>query len=468
MKIQTKIAIQFSLIVASLLTVFSFVIYQLFAEFREQEYYDRLKSKAITTAHLLIKVDEIDRDLLKIIDKNTLSALVDEKVLVFDQKNKLFYSSLDDHVIHFSKDLLDRVRAEKYIETQSDDNEVVGLLYELNGEKYVILASAYDKFGRSKMDNLRNILIVGLLFGIGITVLLGIFFAGNALGPVNQFITQISAISANNLRERLDERNDKDEIGRLASAFNKMLFRLEQSFELQKSFVSHASHELRTPLAALKSEVEISLDEKMSVAQHRGILRNISKDIDRLITLSNSLLQIVKPLKTSLNNAVEVRLDDLVFQAQAELMIGKPECHIVVEYAQEPENEQKITVFGEEVLLKTLFMNLLDNACKYSADHYALVMIDFTEIHAIISIQDKGIGIPPDDILSIFDAFYRSKNALAIAGFGVGLSICRKIVELHKGRIHVTSKLQEGSTFVVELPNIFTNKSTGNNPKRPT
>lgn len=461
MKIQTKIAIQFSLIVASLLTMFSFVIYQLFAEFREQEYYDRLKSKAITTAQLLIKVDEIDRDLLKIIDKNTLSALVDEKVLVFDRQNKLFYSSLDDHVIHFSEELLDRVRTQKYIETQSDDNEVVGLLYELNGEKYVILASAYDKFGRSKMNNLRNILIVGLLFGIGVTVVLGIFFAGNALGPVNHFITQISAITANNLRERLDERNNKDEIGRLASAFNKMLFRLEQSFELQKSFVSHASHELRTPLAALKSEVEISLDENLSVAQHRGILRNISKDIERLIALSNSLLQIVKPLKTSLNNVVEIRLDDLIFQTQDELLIGKPDCHIIVEYAQEPENEQKITVLGEEVLLKTLFMNLLDNACKYSADHSALVMIDFTETHAIISIQDKGIGIPPDDIVSIFDPFYRSKNALAIAGFGVGLSICRKIVELHKGRIHVTSKLQEGSTFVVELPNVFADKSTG-------
>ncbi len=455
MKIQTKIAIQFSLIVASLLTVFSFVVYQIFAEFREQEYYDRLKSKAMTTAQLLIKVDEIDRDMLKIIDKNTLSALVDEKVLVFDQKNRLFYSSLDDHVIHFSQDLLDRVRAQKYVETQSTDNEVVGLLYELNGEKYVILASAYDKFGRSKMNNLRSTLIVGLIFGIGVTVLLGIFFAGNALRPVNQFITQISAITANNLRERLDERNNKDEIGRLATAFNKMLFRLEQSFELQKSFVSHASHELRTPLAALKSEVEISLEEKLSIAQHRGILHNIGKDIDRLIALSNSLLQIVKPLKTSLNNTVEIRLDDLIFQTQDELLIGKPDYHIVVEYAQEPENEQKITVFGEEVLLKTLFMNLLDNACKYSADHYALVMIDFADTHAIISIQDKGIGIPPDDILSIFDPFYRSKNALSIAGFGVGLSICRKIVELHKGKIHVHSKPQEGSTFVVELPNAF-------------
>lgn len=454
MKIQTKIAIQFSLIVGSLLAVFSFVIYQLFAEFREQEYYDRLKSKAITTAQLLIKVDEIDRDLLKIIDKNTLTALADEKVLVFDQHNKLFYSSLDDHMIHYDKDLLKRVRKEKYIETNAGDNELVGLLYELNGYHYVILASAYDKFGRSKMANLRDILYTGLIVGIMVTVLLGVFFAGNALGPVNQFISQISTITAHNLRERLNERSEKDEIGQLAAAFNKMMYRLEQSFELQRSFVSHASHELRTPLAALKSEVEISLDEKLNVTQHRSVLQNIQKDIDRLIALSNSLLQIVRPLKSFINRTSEVRIDDVVFHAQDELLSSKPDCRISVEYAKEPENEKHITVLGDEPLLKTVFTNLIDNACKYSSNHQAFVLIDFNDTHTFVSIRDEGIGIPTEDLTAIFEPFYRSQNALAISGFGVGLSVCKKIAELHTGKIHVKSQQKQGSTFTVELPHI--------------
>ncbi len=454
MKIQTKISILFSLIVGSLLAIFSFIVYQIFAEFREQEYYDRLKSKAITTAQLLIKVDEIDRNLLKIIDKNTLTALIDEKVLVFDQNNRLFYSSLDDHVIHYGNDLLERVRREKYVETSSGDNEVVGLIYELNQQKYIILASAYDKFGRSKMENLRKTLFVGLVFGIVGTILLGIFFAGKALGPVNQFIVQISAISANNLTERLDERNGKDEIGLLATAFNKMMYRLEESFELQKSFVSHASHELRTPLAALKSEVEISLEEKLTLAQHKGILRNISKDINRLINLTNSLLQIVKPFKTTLSNAQKVRIDDVIFQAQDDLLLSRPEYKILVEYAQDPEDENNITVLGEENLLKTVFTNLIDNACKYSSPPQALVVIDFKNDTTVVGIQDEGIGIPNEDISSIFEPFYRSKNALSISGFGVGLSVCKKIVEMHRGKIHLTSTPHQGSIFTVVLPNV--------------
>ncbi|MFN8355389.1 MAG: HAMP domain-containing sensor histidine kinase [Spirosomataceae bacterium] len=453
MKIQTKIAIQFSLIVGSLLALFSFVIYQQFADFRQQEYYTRLKNKALTTAQLLIRVKEVDRNLLKIIDKNTLTALVDEKVLVFDQQNRLFYSSLDDHVIRYDLNLLNRIRTEKYVETNDGENEIVGLIYELDRQDYVILASAFDRFGKSKLQNLENTLIIGLLVGIFLTVLLGVFFAGAALHPVNQFIAKVSTITANNLRERIDERNGKDEIGQLAKAFNKMLVRLEQAFELQKTFVSHASHELRTPLAALKSEVEISLEEHLSVTQHKGILRAISKDIDRLIMLTNSLLQIVRPLKSSTSNFKEVRIDDVVFQAQNELLSGKPEYRIKVEYAQEPENERRITVIGDEALLKTVFTNLMDNACKYSATHACQVNIDFTESHTVVSIQDQGIGIPPEDISSVFEPFYRSKNALNISGFGVGLSVCKKIVDLHAGKITVKSVLQQGSTFVVTLPN---------------
>ena len=457
MKIQTKIAIQFSFIVASLLSLFSLLIYQQSATYREEEFLERLKNKALTTAHFFIKVDEIDRALLRIIDKNTLTALNDEKILIFSAKDELLYSNIDDHVLNYDAVLLDKVRAAQYLEIPDGQNEMLGLVYNLKQQNYVVLASAYDKFGKSKLNNLRDTLIVCLIGGIVITVLMGIFFAGNALKPVNIFINKISTITANNLRQRIEGHDINNEIGLLASAFNKMLSRLEQSFELQKSFVSHASHELRTPLAALKSEVEISLEENLSIEQHKGILKNIRQDINRLINLSNGLLQIVRPFKSAMINFTEVRIDDIIFQAQDELSLSKPEYRITVEYAQEPENEYSIIVFGNEALLKTTFINLIDNACKYSPMQQALVVIDFTKTHTLVSIKDEGIGIPAEDIPNIFEPFYRSKNALNISGFGIGLSVCNKIIELHKGKISVYSELNEGTKVVVQLPNADSN-----------
>lgn len=457
MKIQTKIAIQFSIIVASLLSLFSWIIYQQSATYRKEEFIERLKNKALTTASFFIKVDEIDKALLKIIDKNTLTALHDEKVLIFSDKNELLYSNIDEIVINYDAALLDRVRKAKYLELSNGENEALGLVYNLGQEHYVVLASAFDKFGKSKLKNLRETLIVGLVAGILVTILLGIFFAGGALKPVNLFINKISTITANNLRQRIEGYDIKNEIGLLAAAFNKMLSRLEQSFELQKSFVSHASHELRTPLAALKSEVEISLEENLSIEQHKGILQNIRKDIDRLINLSNDLLQIVRPFKSPLINFGEVRIDDIIFQAQDELGLSKPEYRIIVEYAQEPENEYSIIVFGNEALLKTTFINLIDNACKYSSMQQAIVIIDFSKTHTIVTIKDEGIGIPKEDLETIFEPFYRSKNALNISGFGIGLSVCSKIVELHKGKISIQSALKEGTKVTVQLPNADSN-----------
>lgn len=456
MKIQAKIAIQFSIIVASLLSLFSWIIYQQSASYREEEFMERLKNKALTTGSFFIKVDEIDKALLKIIDKNTLTALHDEKILIFSDKNELLYSNIDDIVIDYDAALLNRVRQAKYIEFPSGENESLGLVYNLGQEHYVILASAFDKFGKSKLKNLRETLVVGLIIGILITILLGIFFAGNALKPVNVFINKLSTITANNLRQRI-EHNSKDEIGLLAAAFNNMLSRLEQSFELQRSFVSHASHELRTPLAALKSEVEISLEENLSIEQHKDILQNIRQDINRLINLSNDLLQIVRPFKSPLINFGEVRVDDIIFQAQDELGLGKPEYRITVKYAQEPENEYSIIVFGNEALLKTTFINLIDNACKYSPMQQAEVVIDFNKTHTVVTIKDEGIGIPKEDLETIFKPFYRSKNALNISGFGIGLSVCNKIVELHKGKIDIKSELNTGTKVIVQLPNAANN-----------
>ncbi|QKZ14378.1 sensor histidine kinase [Spirosoma sp. KUDC1026] len=455
MTIRNRIALQFSIIVASILVVFSLLIYFVSSTYRREEFYERLKSKARTTVRFLVEVKEVDRNLLKIIDRNTLTALLDEKVLVFNNRNQLIYSSVDDQVIHFNPSLLNEVRQLKEVETFSGNNELVGLLYQQRGVDLVVLASANDAFGKSKLNNLRITLGWGLLGGISLTIGLGIFFAGQSLRPISQLNQEISTITDQNLQKRLDEGNRQDEIAKLAINFNHVLQRLQFAFEQQRSFVSHASHELRTPLAALKSEIQLGLRRPLTVPEHEEVLINLSSDTDRLINLTNSLLFLARTLE-SINQVPfkPVRVDDLVFVAKDELLSAKPTYQISIDFDNIPDSDTETVVTGSEELLKQVLINLFDNACKYSDNQTAQVRISTDNNACRVSVNDQGIGISDDDQQRIFEPFYRASNARDRYGFGIGLSVSARIINLHHGRLTVDSQLNEGSTFTITLPHV--------------
>ncbi|TLU99205.1 sensor histidine kinase [Dyadobacter luticola] len=455
MTIRNRIALQFTLLVAAVLLLFSITIYSVSEHYRQEEFYDRLKSRARTTCRLLVKVKGIDKDLLKAIDQNTLSEMLDEKVLIFDSKNELIYSSVDDKLLTYKKSLLKEVRQQEYMEFHQGENEVIGLLYDEGAEPLVVLASAYDTFGHSKLDNLRSTLIWGLAAGIGVTVVLGIYFAGNALRPISRINEQVSLITAQNLSQKLDEGNRKDEIAQLAINFNTVLYRLNKAFEQQKSFVSHASHELRTPLAALKSEIQLGQRFTKNNPDLEEVFSNLFSDTERLISITNNLLFLARSYENMGKMKMSpIHIEDLAFLAKEELLSSHPDYNVTIDYETIPENAEETVIQGNEELLKRVFSNLLDNACKYSPDHHAQIMISSNEKSCVVKVKDKGIGISEEDIPHIFNPFFRSSNASELPGFGIGLSICQRIIELHHGMISVTSEVGKGSEFLVELSHI--------------
>lgn len=455
MKIKDRIAFQFTLLVAALLLLFSVAVYTVSSRFRQEEFFDRLKSKARTTCRLLVKVNGIDKDLLKVIDQNTLTEMLDEKVLIFDSKGELIYSSVDDKLITYHANLLKEVRQKKDIEFVQDDSEVIGLLYTEGTEPLVVLASAYDKFGRSKQSNLIKTLAWGLLVGIGITIVLGIYFAGNSLRPISRINEQVSLITAQNLSQKLDEGNRKDEIAQLAINFNTVLYRLNLAFEQQKSFVSHASHELRTPLAALKSEIQLGQRFTKNNPDLEEVFTNLFSDTERLISITNNLLFLARSYENmGRMKMYPVRIEDVVFMAKEELLTSFPNYTVNIDYVNIPESENETVIEGNEELLKRVFLNLTDNACKYSKDHTVQVLISTDEQCCTVKVIDHGVGIDQNDLTQIFNPFFRSSLTSELPGFGIGLSICQRIVELHHGAISVTSELGKGSEFQVRLNHI--------------
>ncbi|MBI1226002.1 MAG: HAMP domain-containing protein [Bacteroidetes bacterium] len=454
MNILAKLTLRFSAIVASILTLFSVAVFVFSARFRSGEFYDRLESRATTTARLLVTVQEVDKALLRIIDQNSIPALPEEQVLIFDKNNEIDYSSVESPTITYEPDFIEKVRREGKIFFRTGDIEQVGLRYrEVEGE-YVVIASAYDRFGRRKLKNLRTILLIGWLVGIGITVPAGWIFAQQGLAPLAKMNDQVASINAGNLDRRLDEGNRTDEIARLAMNFNLMLKRLETAFEMQQSFVANASHELRTPLAVMRSQLQVTLSKDRTAEEYRATLQSLLDDTDAFARLTTGLLHLAQ---SNMDNQrfrfTPCRVDETLFTAQEELAKLHPEYHFQMDYDALPDDEEALTVQGNEQLLSIAFLNFMDNACKFSPDHTVHISLISTQGRLEIRFRDNGIGIPLDEQEKVFNAFHRASNAQGVAkGHGIGLSLCQKIAQLHGGEIELKSSQGKGSIFIVRLP----------------
>jgi two-component system sensor histidine kinase ArlS len=456
MKIRTKIAFQFSLIVALILVLFSVALYFLIRNYTKVEFTNYLKDRAETTAKLLIKEANVDKRLLKIVDKNTLSTLYAAEVLVFNEKNELAYSNTDAE-IKYSPDLLERIREQGEYVGEYKEKKVVGLVIpnEIDGKIYLILAQATDTYGAAKLENIQNAMIWGLVLAITLTVILSFFFAGEALKPIARINQEVSAISGRDFKRKISTGNNRDEIAQLATNFNQMLSRIDQAFEMQRSFVSNASHELRTPLAAIKSEIQVALEKDRGPEEYREILHSLDQDNQRMIQLINGLLQLAKSEQGDAQLMHKpVRIDEVLFEVQEELLSQHGDFSVFIDFDEIVEEDENLTVLGNKPLLKTLFANLFENACKYSGNKTAEVRIKFNKVNVIVSIRDTGLGISKEDQERVFEPFYRTASAANYKGYGIGLSICKRITDIHKGKIVVRSELGVGSNFVVVLPHI--------------
>lgn len=455
MKIRNRLTLLFSIIVASIVLIFSFITYVLYADYRNDEFYKRLKDKAQTTALLLADVKEVDKDLLRIIDQNTIHELYKEKVIIYDQNNDLIYSSIDDEVISINENLLNKVREKKYIEYVEKENEVIGLHYRENKADYVVFVSAFDKYGKKKLENLMYFLGLSSLISVLLTVAAGAFFSGRAIEPIIEINKQVSTITIDNISSRVKTENSKDEIDQLAQNFNQMLDRIEHSFKIQKSFINNASHELRTPLAVINSQLDVALSQNRENTEYIAILRSLQEDTRKMTNLVNTMLVLAKSEEQQHTIFKDfIRVDELILSVQDELVNLYPDYTVDFSYITMPETDSHMTIKGNELLLRSAFMNLIENACKFSVNHQAKVRINSDDLFLTIQIYDNGIGIPEQDISRIFDPFYRSDNGRQVRGFGIGLSICKRAVDIHKGRIMVKSELNEGSIFTLVFQHV--------------
>jgi signal transduction histidine kinase len=432
--------------------IFAIAIFHFASDQRRDEFFGQLRNKALTSVTFLSDVDEIDMKLLKIIHDNTINTLSHENIYIYDDNDSLIYSSLTVPKLNGTEELLSKIRSEKEIRFEIDEIETIGLLFDGKFNKYIVIAQAHDSIGHSKLNYLEYILLIGVLITIVLTVAVGLFFSKQALQPISRIVNQIDKINISNLGLRVDERNGTDELAQLAIKFNKMLERLDEAFEIQRSFVSNASHELRTPLTALTGQLEVALmNEKTNDPWE--VLKQLLQEIKHLNKLSNGLLDLAQAnLDITEVKMVDIRIDELLGAARAELIKRNKQYIININFEDYPE-ERWLMIRANEPLLKSALMNIMDNACKYSANS-VVINLNFTEEEITVTFIDKGIGITHSDMQHIFEPFYRSSNAKSYSGHGIGLTLAKKIIELHKGTIQVISKLELGTQVNVNIPHL--------------
>jgi len=327
-------------------------------------------------------------------------------------------------------------------EIRSQDGQIMGWLQAAQS-----LAAVQEA-----LENLRVQLLLGLPLVLFLAGAGGFFLANRALRPIDDITRTAQAIGASDLSRRLDYRGPLDEVGRLANTFDRMLDRLQEAFSRERRFTADAAHELRTPLAVLKGHIGVTLGRPRAPATYERTLRDLEREVDRLIRLTTDLLFLS-------------RLDQGRLLWQPERLALGELLTAVVEQVQPLAGEKGLTlttviapdldVEGDADHLIRLFLNLLDNAIKYTPAGGEITVA--AERHGAgidVVVHDTGPGIPPEDIPHLFERFYRvdADRSRKSGGAGLGLAIAYEIARSHNGDLSARSEPGQGTTFTVYLP----------------
>ena len=265
---------------------------------------------------------------------------------------------------------------------------------------------------------------------------IGKIYSGRILVPLQHILKELKRIRANSLNRRLKTTGNNDELEDMIKTLNSMLDRLDSAFKAEKSFVSHASHELNNPITAIQGECEISLLKERSTGEYIESLQRISSESKRLSSLIRHLLFLSRQEEELLkNNIEEIILADLL----KELTASDERIHLHLE-----ETDRQMTVKANPYLLKIALKNIIDNACKYS-DREVNVTLYREQQQIILDIEDRGIGIPQEEIEHIFQSFYRGSNTRDYAGQGIGLSLTLKIISAYHAKLDIFSEIEKGT-----------------------
>jgi len=460
MKIRLKLALIFTVLSGLCFAGIMVIIFTFMQEFFKGEFQQRLSDHARSEADLLINDNKLNYN--QVNAKAFDFGLVGEHLQVFDRQGTLLYK-WPSNSRPLPANFLDKLKREnQLIDRETQSATYLGMHFPDKNGDFLVVVSATDVYGLTKLNFLRNIMIMAYAIALALLYSAGWFFAGRALSPVSEMVNQVKNIEATNMHQRLFIRSDEkgvsayDELDELADTFNDMLNRLETVFELQRRFVQHASHEINTPLTSILGEIDLLLARQRTTEEYNLALHSIQFEAERLSNLSRSMLLLARLEGSSSHMGKEefliADLLDTIAHTILRHYIGRK-----INIAYDP-NSKSCMVDGNVHLLSVAVRNILDNALKYSKDDvFAEVSINNDLVS--ITVIDTGIGIPSHEIKKIGMPLFRSENTSGITGTGLGLALVKRIMEIHLGTLQVFPNSPKGLVVKLTLPTMANSKA---------
>jgi signal transduction histidine kinase len=452
MKTQTKIAFSLGCAGITIVLLFGVSIYYFLDKYSYVDFYERLEARVrITTALQFVEEGTEELTLRKLREVH-LAKLTNEQEWVIQRQPGVTVEALAAQYGP-PAEFWEALVADGGARGRQGKLFFAGSVHREGDADYFVVVSADNYFVTHHLVLVRNIVLVTMAAMAVLVVWLSVYFSRRIFEPIRTITDRVKQIRTQNIHLRLEANGNNDVITELVNTFNDLLNRIETTFETQKNFISNASHELGTPLTAIIGEADVALLKARDPAAYQASLRHILHQAERLGDITRSLLFLAQASYRDKVDAFEMlRIDEVIWETKGVIDKLNPQHQIAIDLSLLPDDPKKLKVKGNRQLLQLAFANVLNNGCKYSNNGPVTVFIASTDTHVVVTIKDRGIGIPDEEIALIFEPFFRASNTQLFEGFGIGLPLSRNIVLLHKGSLEVSSAIGLGTTVQIKLP----------------
>lgn len=424
------------------------LVFVMFRQNNQYHFLKRLEDRAKIVSSVHFQNDPEKIRYYKELKKNGLEELIEEEeyVLKINSENSFEYNINLDAPNEFYANILKK--GKDWYEV--DDKYYLGQIFEERNQKYIVIVGARDRRGKS-----TTIFIVRIMFfgGIGfllLAILFGRILAQRVFYPVTRITKEVKRISASNLHNRLPEVKNSPELSDLTATFNDMLDRLETSFEIQANFINNASHELKTPITTIIAESEIMLLKERNKEEYIQSLENIYNQASKLGNLTESLLKLTQTGYDGQKQVQDIaRIDEVLLEVKSDIDKIYPDNRVIVKLNFAPQDSSLLLIPCNRPLLELAINNIITNGVKYSDNNEVFVVLSADKEVIKITINDIGIGIPPEDIPHLYEPFFRGKIATKYIGYGLGLPLAMKIIRMHDGELQVQSEQNKGTIVTI-------------------